>query len=172
MYDSKLNLLFIGTGNGSPWNRQYRGDGGGDNLYIASVIAVNPDTGKYVWHYQETPGDEWDYDATSPLMLADLKIDGHSRRVVMQASKNGMYYVWDARTGKVLEAKNFVHVTWNNGIDEVTGRPLMTLIDRYDVTRQIAIVEPGGQGAHAWHPFSYNPQTGLVVFLDHRDQRR
>jgi len=164
VYDSRLNLLFIGTGNGSPWNRQYRGDGGGDNLYIASVIAVNPDTGKYVWHYQETPGDEWDYDATSPLMLADLRIDGHSRRVVMQASKNGMYYVWDARTGKVLEAKNFVHVTWNNGIDEVTGRPLMTLIDRYDVTRKIAIVEPGGQGAHAWHPFSYNPQTGLVYF--------
>ena len=164
VYDSRSNLLFIGTGNGSPWNRQYRGDGGGDNLYIASVIAVNPDTGKYVWHYQETPGDEWDYDATSPLMLADLKIDGHSRRVVMQASKNGMYYVWDARTGKVLQAKNFVHVTWNNGIDEVTGRPLMTLIDRYDVTRKIAIVEPGGQGAHAWHPFSYNPQTGLVYF--------
>ncbi len=76
VYDSRLNLLFIGTGNGSPWNRQYRGDGGGDNLYIASIIAVNPDTGQYVWHYQETPGDEWDYDATSPLMLADLKIDG------------------------------------------------------------------------------------------------
>jgi quinohemoprotein ethanol dehydrogenase len=163
-YDSRLNLLFIGTGNGSPWNRQYRGDGGGDNLYIASIIAVDPDTGKYVWHYQETPGDEWDYDATSPLMLADLAIDGRSRRVVMQASKNGMYYVLDAKSGKLISAKNFVHVTWNNGIDPGTGRPLMTEIDRYDITRKIAIVEPGGQGAHAWHPFSYNPQTGLVYF--------
>ncbi len=163
-YDSRLNLLFIGTGNGSPWNRQYRGTGGGDNLYIASIIAVNPDTGQYVWHYQETPGDEWDYDATSPLMLADLKIDGRSRRVVMQASKNGMYYVLDAKTGSVISAKNFVPTTWNTGIDPVTGRPLMSLIDRYDVTRQIAIVQPGGQGAHAWHPFSYNPQTGLVYF--------
>jgi quinohemoprotein ethanol dehydrogenase len=164
VYDSRLNLLFIGTGNGSPWNRQYRGDGGGDNLYIASIIAVDPDTGKYVWHYQETPGDEWDYDATSPLMLADLKIDGHSQRVVMQASKNGVYYVLDAKTGKVVSAKNFVHVTWSTGIDPVTGRPLMTLVDRYDVTRKIAIVEPGGQGAHSWHPFSYNPRTGLVYF--------
>jgi quinohemoprotein ethanol dehydrogenase len=163
-YDSRLNLLYIGTGNGSPWNRQYRGDGGGDNLYIASIIAVNPDTGQYVWHYQETPGDEWDYDATSPLMLADLKIDGRSRRVVMQASKNGMYYVLDAKTGKVISAKNFVHVTWNDGIDPVTGRPVMTQIDRYEITRKVAIVEPGGQGAHAWHPFSYNPQTGLVYF--------
>jgi alcohol dehydrogenase (cytochrome c)/quinohemoprotein ethanol dehydrogenase len=163
-YDSRLNLLFIGTGNGSPWNRQYRGDGGGDNLYIASIIAVNPDTGKYVWHYQETPGDEWDYDATSPLMLADLNIDGRARRVIMQASKNGMYYVLDAKSGKVISAKNFVPTSWSSGIDPVTGKPLMTQIDRYDITRKIAIVQPGGQGAHAWHPFSYNPQTGLVYF--------
>ncbi|HEY6458108.1 MAG TPA: PQQ-dependent dehydrogenase, methanol/ethanol family [Steroidobacteraceae bacterium] len=164
VYDSRLNLLFIGTGNGSPWNRQYRGDGGGDNLYIASIIAVNPDTGRYVWHYQETPGDEWDYDATSPLMLADLKIDGRARHVLMQASKNGMYYVLDAQSGKVISAKNFVPVTWNSGIDPVTGKPLMTAVDRYDITRKIAIVQPGGQGAHAWHPFSYDPQTGLVYF--------
>ena len=163
-YDSRLNLLFIGTGNGSPWNRQYRGDGGGDNLYIASIIAVNPDTGKYVWHYQETPGDEWDYDATSPLMLADLNIDGHSRRVLMQASKNGMYYVLDAKSGKVISAKNFVPTSWTTGVDPVTGQPRMTQVDRYDLTRKIAIVQPGGQGAHAWHPFSYNPQTGLVYF--------
>jgi len=164
VYDSRLNLLFIGTGNGSPWNRQYRGDGGGDNLYIASIIAVNPDTGKYVWHYQESPGDEWDYDATSPLMLADLKIDGRSHRVVMQASKNGMYYVLDAKTGKLISAKNFVPTTWNNGIDPVTGRPLMSLKDRYEITREVAIIQPGAQGAHSWHPFSYDPQTGLVYF--------
>jgi quinohemoprotein ethanol dehydrogenase len=164
VYDARLNLLFIGTGNGSPWNRQYRGDGGGDNLYIASIIAVNPDTGQYVWHYQETPGDEWDYDATSPLMLADLNIGGRSRRVLMQASKNGVYYVLEAKTGKVLTAKNFVPTSWSSGIDPDTGKPQMTQSDRYDITRKIAIVQPGGQGAHAWHPFSYNPQTGLVYF--------
>lgn len=162
VYDSRLNLVFIGTGNGSPWNRQYRGTGGGNNLYIASIIAVNPDTGKYVWHYQETPGDEWDYDATSPLMLADLNIDGHLRRVVMQASKNGVYYVLDAKTGKVIRARNFVPITWSTGIDPATGEPHMTQVDRYDITRKIAIVQPGGQGAHAWHPFSYDPQTGLA----------
>ncbi len=164
VYDSRLNLLYIGTGNGSPWNRQYRGAGGGDNLYIASIIAVNPDTGQYVWHYQETPGDEWDYDATSPLMLADLKIDGRSRRVLMQASKNGIYYVLDARTGKLISARNFVPVSWTTGIDQLSGKPKMTDVDRYEITRKIAIVQPGGQGAHAWHPFSYDPQTGLAYF--------
>ena len=164
VYDSRLNLVFIGTGNGSPWNRQYRGDGGGDNLYIASIIAVNPDTGRYVWHYQETPGDEWDYDATSPLMLADLKIDGRLRRVLMQASKNGIYYVLDAKTGKLISAKNFVPVSWTTGIDQASGKPHMTDVDRYEITRKIAIVQPGGQGAHSWHPFSYDPQTGLSYF--------
>jgi quinohemoprotein ethanol dehydrogenase len=164
VYDSRLNLLYIGTGNGSPWNRQYRGAGGGDNLYIASIIAVNPDTGQYVWHYQETPGDEWDYDATSPLMLADLKIEGRSRRVLMQASKNGIYYVLDARTGKLISARNFVPVSWTTGIDQLSGKPKMTDVDRYEITRKIAIVQPGGQGAHAWHPFSYDPQTGLAYF--------
>ena len=164
VYDSRLNLVFIGTGNGSPWNRQYRGDGGGDNLYIASIIAVNPDTGRYVWHYQETPGDEWDYDATSPLMLADLKIDGRQRRVLMQASKNGIYYVLDAKTGKLISAKNFVPVSWTTGIDQASGKPHMTDVDRYEITRKIAIVQPGGQGAHSWHPFSYDPQTGLSYF--------
>jgi quinohemoprotein ethanol dehydrogenase len=164
VYDSRLNLLFIGTGNGSPWNRQYRGDGGGDNLYIASIIAVNPDNGQYVWHYQESPGDEWDYDATSPLMLADLHIEGRSQHVLMQASKNGMYYVLDAKDGHLISAKNFVTTSWNHGIDPQSGRPLMSTADQYDLTHQVAIVEPGGQGAHAWHPFSYSPQTGLVYF--------
>src|SRR5581483_7215054 len=97
-YDPDLNLLYFGTGNGSPWNRAYRGTGGGDNLYLASLFAINPDTGKYVWHYQEAPGEEWDYDATSPLVVADLQIDGTPRRVLMQASKDGFFYVLDAKT--------------------------------------------------------------------------
>jgi alcohol dehydrogenase (cytochrome c)/quinohemoprotein ethanol dehydrogenase len=164
VYDPRLNLVYFGTGNGSPWNRAYRGSGGGDNLFLASIIAVNADTGAYVWHYQETPGEEWDFDATSPLMLADLKINGRSRRVLMQAAKNGFFYVFDARSGTVLTAGNFVTTSWASGIDSKTGRPILNAESRYDETGKAAIVQPGAQGAHSWHPMSFSPQTGLVYF--------
>ena len=164
VYDPKLNLVYFGTGNGSPWNRAYRGDGGGENLFVASIIAVNADTGAYAWHYQEVPGEAWDYDATSPLMLADLKIAGKTRRVLMQASKNGFFYVWDSKTGQVISAKNFVTTTWASGIDLKTGRPMVNAAARYDETGKAATVQPGGQGAHGWHPMSFSPQTGLVYF--------
>ncbi|MGH8261161.1 MAG: PQQ-dependent dehydrogenase, methanol/ethanol family [Steroidobacteraceae bacterium] len=164
VYDPQLNLVYIGTGNGSPWNRHYRGSGGGDNLFIASIIALDADTGRYVWHYQEVPGDEWDFDATPPLMLATLTIDGRMRRVLMQASKDGFFYVLDARTGAVISAKPFVTVNWASGIDPETGRPMINRQVRYDVTGRAAFVEPGGQGAHSWHPFSFDPLTGLVYF--------
>jgi alcohol dehydrogenase (cytochrome c)/quinohemoprotein ethanol dehydrogenase len=163
-YDERLNLVYFGTGNGSPWNRQYRGSGGGDNLFVASILALHADTGAYAWHYQEVPGDEWDYDATAPLMLADLKLAGRSHRVLMQASKDGFFYVLDARSGKVISARNFVATTWATGIDLKTGRPLTDPGARYDETGKVFIVQPGGQGAHAWHPFSFNPTTGLVYF--------
>ncbi len=164
VYDPALNLVYFGTGNGTPWNRLYRGSGGGDNLFVASIIAVNADTGAYVWHYQETPGEEWDYDATSPLMLATLKIGDRSRRVVMQAAKNGFFYVLDATTGAVISAKSFVTVNWAQGIDPETGRPIMNPAARYDETGKPALVQPGGQGAHAWHPMSFDPLTALVYF--------
>jgi PQQ-dependent dehydrogenase (methanol/ethanol family) len=163
-FDPKLNLVYFGTGNGSPWNRGYRGNGGGDNLFVASIIAVNADTGAYVWHYQEVPGEEWDYDATSPLMLADLNIAGKPHRVLMQAAKDGFFYVLDAKTGKVLSAKNYVTTTWATAVDLKTGRPIVDSHARYDETGQVFIVQPGAQGAHSWHPFSYNPTTGLVYF--------
>jgi quinohemoprotein ethanol dehydrogenase len=163
-YDPRLNLVYFGTGNGSPWNRLYRGSGGGDNLFVASIIAVNADTGAYVWHYQEVPGEEWDYDATSPLMLADLEISGKARRVLMQAAKDGFFYVWDAKTGKLISAKSFVTTTWASAVDIHTGQPVFNKQARYDETGQAFIVQPGGQGAHSWHPFSYNPETGLVYF--------
>lgn len=163
-YDPQLNLVYFGTGNGSPWNRAYRGSGGGDNLFLASIVALNPDTGAYVWHYQQVPGEEWDYDATSPLMLADLPIDGRPRRVLMQASKNGFFYVLDARTGTLLSARNFVTTSWASGIDMKTGRPVLNPEARYDETGKAVVVQPGGQGAHAWHPMSFNPETGLVYF--------
>lgn len=164
VYDPGLNLVYFGTGNGSPWNRLYRGSGGGDNLFVASIIAVNADTGAHVWHYQEVPGEEWDYDATSPLMLADLEISGKPRRVLMQAAKDGFFYVWDAKTGKLISAENFVTTTWASAIDVHSGHPIFNKQARYDETGHAFIVQPGGQGAHSWHPFSYNPDTGLVYF--------
>lgn len=163
-YDPRLNLVYFGTGNGAPWNRRYRGAGGGDNLFVASIIAVNADTGAYAWHYQEVPGDAWDYDATSPLMLADLKVGGRPRRVLMQASKDGFFYVLDAKTGAVISAKNYVTTTWASAIDIKTGRPVADPQARYDETGKAFVVQPGGQGAHSWHPSSYNPTTGLVYF--------
>jgi alcohol dehydrogenase (cytochrome c)/quinohemoprotein ethanol dehydrogenase len=164
VYDPHLNLVYFGTGNGTPWNRAYRGSGGGDNLFVASIIAVNADTGAYAWHYQVVPGDAWDYDATSPLMLADLKIEGRARRVLMQANKGGFFYVLDAKSGKLISANNYVTVNWATSIDLKTGRPNVNPEVHYDVTGKAAVVQPGGQGAHAWHPMSFNPQTGLVYF--------
>ena len=122
-YDPELDLLYIGTGNGSPWSRRVRSPGGGDNLYLASIVALRPETGEYVWHYQETPGDDWDYTSTQPLMLADLVIGGQKRAVIMHAPKNGFFYVLDRRTGALISAKNYVPVNWASGIDPVTGRP-------------------------------------------------
>jgi alcohol dehydrogenase (cytochrome c)/quinohemoprotein ethanol dehydrogenase len=162
-YDTKLNLVYFGTGNGTPWNRAYRGSGGGDNLFLASILALNADTGAYVWHYQIAPGESWDYDATSPLMLADLTIDGKARRVLMQASKTGYFYVLDAKTGAFISAKNYVTANWNTGFDK-NGRPIMNPETQYDVTGKAAVIQPSAQGAHSWHPISYSPQTGLVYF--------
>jgi alcohol dehydrogenase (cytochrome c)/quinohemoprotein ethanol dehydrogenase len=163
-YDEKLDLVYFGTGNGTPWNRKFRGSGGGDNLFLASIVAVNADTGMHAWHYQQAPGEAWDYDATSPLMLATLKIGGKQRRVLMQASKNGYFYVLDAKNGKFISAKNFVTANWTDGFDPKTGRPNVNPEVRYDETGKAAMLQPGAQGAHSWHPMSFNPQTGLVYF--------
>ena len=163
-YDARLNLLYVGVGNGSPWNQAFRSPGGGDNLFLSSIVALNADTGAYVWHYQTTPGETWDYTATQPIMVADLKINGRARRVVMQAPKNGFFYVLDARTGALISANNYVEVRWASGVDPKTGRPIPIPESRYDETGKAAVIQPGPQGAHSWHPMSFNPQTGLVYF--------
>lgn len=160
-YDPKLNLLYIGTGNGSPWNRDIRSPGGGDNLYLSSIVAINPDTGKYVWHYQTTPGDNWDFTATSQMILADLKIGGKIRKVLMQAPKNGFFYILDRQTGKLISAKNFVPQTWTTGIDMKTGRPIETPDARYKPGKPFVGL-PAAFAAHNWHPMSLSAQTGLV----------
>jgi quinohemoprotein ethanol dehydrogenase len=159
-YDPELDLLYVGTGNGSPWNPHVRSPGGGDNLYLSSILALKPDTGQLVWHYQTTPGDAWDYTATQHMILADLTINGRKRQVLMQAPKNGFFYVLDRKTGELISAEAFVPVTWAKGIDKGTGRPIENKGVRY---ADAGIPQkPGPLGAHNWQPMSFNPQTGLV----------
>lgn len=165
-YDPDLNLLYIGVGNGSPWNRAYRspgedGTGEGDNLYLSSIVAIRPDTGEYVWHYQTTPGETWDYTATQHIILADMEIDGAARKVLMQAPKNGFFYVIDRATGEFLSAEEYIPQTWAEGIDE-NGRPIENPEARIDVTGQPALIMPGPLGGHNWHPMAYHPDENLV----------
>ncbi|HJS04511.1 MAG TPA: PQQ-dependent dehydrogenase, methanol/ethanol family [Variovorax sp.] len=158
-FDPELNLMYVGTGNGSPWARSKRSPKGGDNLYLASIVALDPDTGKYVWHYQETPGDNWDYTSTQPMILADLKIDGKPRKVILHAPKNGFFFVLDRTNGKFISAKNFVDVNWATGYDK-NGRPIEVAAARQNEKPGDSI--PGPFGAHNWHSMSFNPQTGLA----------
>jgi PQQ-dependent dehydrogenase (methanol/ethanol family) len=161
-YDARTNLVYFGTANGTPWVASARSPGGGDNLFLNSLIAVHADTGEYAWHYQTIPAETWDLDATSPLMLADLALPGGTRHVLMQESKNGFFYVLDAKTGQLLSADPYTKVTWATHVDMTTGRPVEVPEARFDRTGKPAIVQPGGQGAHSWHPYSYSPQTQWV----------
>ena len=158
-FDPDLNTVYIGTGNGAPWNRNLRSPAGGDNLYLASLVALDADTGRYVWHYQETPGDNWDYTSTQPMILADLVIDGSPRKVILHAPKNGFFFVIDRTNGKFISAKNFVDVNWATGYD-ANGRPIEVAEARSPDKPFDSI--PGPYGAHNWHPMSFNPGTGLV----------
>ncbi len=164
VYDPVTDLVFVGVGNGSPWNRSLRSPGGGDNLFLASIVALDPDDGSYVWHYQTAPGETWDFTATQPIVVADLDYPQGRRRVVMQAPKNGFFYVLDAATGKLISADPFVPVTWATHVDLETGRPVENAASRYDDTGEPAIVTPTGRGAHNWQPMSFSPRTGLVYF--------
>ena len=161
VYDPELDLLYIGTGNGSPWNRDLRSPGGGDNLYLSSIVALKPDTGDYVWHYQVTPKDNWDYTATQQLTLADITIDGDQRKVIMQAPKNGFFYILDRVTGELLSAEKFAKVTWASHIDMQTGRPVETKYADYQ-SNGGSYIWPSPYGAHNWQPMSFSPKTGLV----------
>jgi quinohemoprotein ethanol dehydrogenase len=159
-FDPKLKLLYIGVGNGSPWSRYDRSPGGGDNLYLSSIIALDPDTGELQWHYQTTPGDNFDFTATQHMILADLTIDGKPRQVIMQAPKNGFFYVLDRATGELLSAENYVEVTWADGVDPETGRPIENESANYE--HGLKLVKPTPYGGHNWQPMAFNPITGLV----------
>lgn len=166
-YDPELDLLYIGVGNGSPWNQRIRSPEGGDNLFLSSIVALKPETGEYVWHYQTTPAETWDYTATQHMILADLEIEGAMRKVIMQAPKNGFFYVIDRSNGEFISANNYVPVTWASHIDPETGRPVETENARYQKSGEINIQLPGPLGGHNWHPMSFNPQTGLVYIPAH-----
>ena len=169
VYDPELNLLYVGTGNGSSWNRHLRSPGGGDNLYLASILAINPDNGELVWHYQTTPGDTWDYTAVQPMMLADLTIGGRARKVIMQAPKNGFFYVLDRATGELLAADKYVDVNWASHVDMTTGRPVE--IPGADYKDKGTYIRPGPLGGHNWQAMSFSPKTGLV-YLPAQDNGR
>lgn len=159
-YDPRLGLIYIGTGNGSPHIQHFRSPGGGDNLFLCSIVAVDAATGRYRWHYQMVQNESWDFTCTQPMILADLKIGGKPRQVIMQAPKNGYFYVLDRRTGKLIAANNYVPVNWAFGIDMKTGRPKLN--PRAIPTEEPWLMTPTWMAAHSWHPMSYDPQTGLV----------
>lgn len=161
-YDEELDLLYVGVGNGSPWNPAIRSPGGGDNLFLSSILALRPDTGEYVWHYQTTPGDQWDFTATQHMILAELPIKGETRKVIMQAPKNGFFYVLDRATGEFLSGEPFANVNWADGIDPKTGRPNIKPEALYHQTGKPFEGAPGPMGAHNWHPMSFSQDTGLV----------
>ncbi|MCG8443646.1 MAG: PQQ-dependent dehydrogenase, methanol/ethanol family [Caulobacterales bacterium] len=161
-YDPDLDLLYIGVGNGGPFPQAIRSPGGGDNLFLSSIVALRPDTGEYVWHYQTTPGDIWDYTATQHIMQAELEIDGAPRRVLMQAPKNGFFYVLDRATGELISAEPFVTVTWASHVDPDTGRPVENPEARYAAGDPPVVVSPSPFGGHNWHPMAFHPGHGLV----------
>ncbi|HEY5755102.1 MAG TPA: PQQ-dependent dehydrogenase, methanol/ethanol family [Steroidobacter sp.] len=159
-YDPELNLLYVGTGNASPFPQSVRSPQGGDNLYLSSILAIHPDTGRLAWHYQTTPGESWDYTAVQNIILTDLTIGGTVRKVLLQAPKNGFFYVLDRATGELLSAEKYVDVNWASHVDLKTGRPVLT--GRGDYSKGPKRVAPGPFGGHNWHPMAFSPKTGLV----------
>ena len=159
-YDPEADLLYVGTGNGGPWDRNFRSPQGGDNLFVASILAIRPDTGRLAWHFQQVPGDQWDYTSTQPMSLADLRIGGRTRKVILQAPKNGFFYVIDRITGQFISGVPFTATNWATGLDPVSGRPIESPQARYGLTP--VTLTPGPPGAHNWHPMSFHPGTGLA----------
>ncbi|APG63805.1 alcohol dehydrogenase [Sphingorhabdus lutea] len=164
VYDHELDQLYIGVGNGSPWNHGIRSNGEGDNLFLSSIVALRPDTGEYIWHYQETPGETWDFTATQPIILADKKAeDGSITKVLYHAPKNGFFFTLNRKNGQLLGAEPFIKgINWASGYDMKTGRPIENPKARFYKTGEMFMSIPSALGAHNWHPMSYNPNTGMV----------
>ncbi|MDE3114251.1 MAG: PQQ-dependent dehydrogenase, methanol/ethanol family [Pseudomonadota bacterium] len=160
VYDPELRLLYVGTGNGEIYPRKLRSPKGGSNLFTCSVLAIDPQSGKLVWYYQETPGDQWDYDADQPMVLTTLKINGAARKVLLHAPKNGVFYVLDRRTGKPVSAGKYARASWFKGMNPKTGQVIED--QAADYSSETKLVFPSTVGAHNWNPMAYDPRTGLV----------
>src|ERR1051326_1354448 len=171
-YDPDADLVYVGTGNGGPWPEELRKSKGKDNLFVCSILAVKPDTGELKWYYQNTPGDSWDFDSVQGFILTDITVNGRQRKVIMQANKNGFFYVLDRVTGAFISAQPFATVTWAKGIDPETGRPIINPEAHYDHNDDTVTVQPGAGGAHNWSPMSFNPSTGLVYIPTTTDGTR
>ena len=159
-YDPETNLVIFGTANAAPYIQSERSRTRSDDLFSASIVAVNADTGRRAWHYQETPGEQWDFDATQKFIFANLKLDGADHKVLMQASKNGFFYVLDRASGKLLSADAFTYMNWASGVDLKTGRP--NFAPNLDYSHTPRIIYPSWAGGHTWNPMSFDPDTGLV----------
>lgn len=166
-YDPDLKLIYVGVGNGTLWNQEFRSPGGGDNLYLSSIVALNAEDGSLAWYYQTTPGDTWDYTATQQIILADMNVNGQERKTLMQAPKNGFFYIVDRTNGELISADPYVYVNWATHVDLETGRPVETPFSRYKELN--AQIFPSPFGGHNWQPMSYNPITNLV-YVPARDQ--
>ena len=160
VYDADFNTVYLGVGNGAPWPRDIRSPGGGDNLYLTSIVAVDPDTGRMKWHYQTTPADNWDYTATQDMVLADMEVDGVARKVLLQAPKNGFFYVIDRADGALLRAHPYGRVTWASHVDMQTGRPVENPDFYYEENPQW--IWPGRAGAHNWQAMSFDAGRGVM----------
>jgi quinohemoprotein ethanol dehydrogenase len=158
-YDPEADLIYVGTGNAEPWVQKFRGAKDMDNLYTASILAVKVSTGELKWHYQAVPNDNWDYDNVQQMILADLTINGRPRKVLMQAAKNGIFYLLDRITGEFISGTAYTKVNWTRGFDK-SGRPLINKDAFYD--KEPITIFPTAGGAHNWAPMSYNPSTGFV----------
>ncbi len=162
VYDPVTELVYLGVGNGAPWSYKFRSNGTGDNLFLASIVAIRPETGEYVWHFQETPKDQWDFTASQPMMILDLPLKGEMRHVIVQAPKNGFFYTLDARTGAFISAIPYTFQNWARSIDPVTGRPDIVPDAMWSLTGKTWMGIPGSLGGHNWAPMSYSPKTGYV----------
>lgn len=167
VYDPEQNSIYIGVGNGSPWDQLHRSPEGGDNLFLSSIVALNADDGSYKWHFQTTPGDTWDYTSTQPIVLSELEIDGKMRKVLMQAPKNGFFYVIDRTNGEFISGAPYTQVNWATGLDE-KGRPIEAAFARYKNPGQNTIIAPGPFGGHNWQPMAFNRETKLMYIPSHR----
>ncbi len=164
-YDEELDQLYIGVGNGDPWDYDLRSDGKGDNLFLGSIVALDPNTGEYLWHYQSLPGERWDFKSTQDMILTDLLIGGKNRKVLMQAHMNGHFYILDRNDGQLLSAEKYAKSTWADYIDLDTGRPVLSEEAKYR-KGGASRIWPSPFGARNWQSSSYNPETGLVYIAE------